>query len=192
MKILKSETVKSGKLYDLKKELWQFGSSEFDATEMLAAYNKNGDYIGNENDAKHLCDKRGIAPEKSAPNHNVCCIGKSEIDGKWYGWSHRAIYGFEVGSQVKKGDCAYLPSNREEYIETLKDWYTDDMYKNVNITVSDNGIVIDYDIIQEGTGKVMHSTHTEPLDIQYGNGEWTAKTEEDAKQMAIAFAESVG
>ena len=34
-------------------------------------------------------------------------IGFSEKEQKWYGWSHRAIYGFGVGSKVKKGDCGY-------------------------------------------------------------------------------------
>jgi hypothetical protein len=32
-------------------------------------------------------------------------FGKSEADGKWYGWSHRAIYGFGVGDEVK-GDSS--------------------------------------------------------------------------------------
>ena len=34
-------------------------------------------------------------------------IGFSEKEQKWYGWSHRAIYGFGVGSKIKKGDCGY-------------------------------------------------------------------------------------
>lgn len=39
-------------------------------------------------------------------------------DGKWYGWSHRAIHGFDIGDDVKKGDCAY---NGKEYtIKTEK------------------------------------------------------------------------
>lgn len=29
-------------------------------------------------------------------------------NGKWYGWSHRAVYGFGIGDKVKKGDCAYV------------------------------------------------------------------------------------
>ena len=28
--------------------------------------------------------------------------GKSDADGKWYGWSHRAVYGFKVGDKIKK------------------------------------------------------------------------------------------
>lgn len=28
-------------------------------------------------------------------------------DGKWYGWSHRAIYGFKAGDKVKAGDVCY-------------------------------------------------------------------------------------
>jgi len=31
-------------------------------------------------------------------------IGYSESEGKWYGWSHRAIYGFKPGDVVKEGD----------------------------------------------------------------------------------------
>ena len=33
-------------------------------------------------------------------------VAKS-ANGKWYGWSHRATYGFGIGDKVKKGDCAY-------------------------------------------------------------------------------------
>ena len=75
-------------------------------------------------------EKHGIK-KQTMPGHNVPSIGFSEKEQKWYGWSHRAIYGFGVGSKVKKGDCAY-------------------------------------------NGK-----------------EWTAKTLDDAKQMAIDFANNV-
>lgn len=33
-------------------------------------------------------------------------------DGRWYGWSHRAIFGFKIGDKIKKGDIAY---NGKEY-----------------------------------------------------------------------------
>jgi hypothetical protein len=42
---------------------------------------------------------------------SVCCIGFSSKDGKWYGWSHRAIFGFKIGSTCKKGDCHYTPKS---------------------------------------------------------------------------------
>lgn len=32
----------------------------------------------------------------------VKCVGKSKRNGKWYGWSHRAISGFKSKSQAKK------------------------------------------------------------------------------------------
>jgi len=32
--------------------------------------------------------------------------GGKASDGKWYGWSHRAVYGFESGMEVKKGHIA--------------------------------------------------------------------------------------
>jgi len=41
-----------------------------------------------------------IKGEKRSPDHNVNSIGKSEADGKWYGWSHRAVYGFKAGDKI--------------------------------------------------------------------------------------------
>lgn len=68
---------------------------------LKSAYNENGDYIGCARDAHFLCVTKGIRPEKRKRTSNVCSIGMSEHDGKWYGWSHRAIYGFQVGSKIK-------------------------------------------------------------------------------------------
>lgn len=31
---------------------------------------------------------------------DVNTFGKSEADGKWYGWSHRAVHGFGVGDEI--------------------------------------------------------------------------------------------
>ena len=119
--------------YNLHREIWRLPFANSEPTEMLQAYTKDGVYIGDEKTAKLLCKKRGIVPELSREDHSVASIGKSTKYGKWYGWSHRAIYGFEPGSTCKEGDCHYTPDR----------------------------------------------------------GEWTAKTEDDARQMAIDFAESV-
>jgi len=59
-------------------------------------------------------DQHGINPERDES------IGFSEQEQKWYGWSHRAIYGFGVGSVVDKGHCAYTaPTVDELYDEYL-------------------------------------------------------------------------
>jgi len=41
-----------------------------------------------------------IEAEKAKPEHSATSFGKS-ANGKWYGWSHRAIYGFKAGDEVK-------------------------------------------------------------------------------------------
>ena len=87
---------------------------------MKVAYTMNGDYIGDPKTAHFLCNKHSIKPQLISPKHKVCSIGFSEKDNKWYGWSHRAIYGFGIGSTVEYGDVAYIPKNREEYIESIK------------------------------------------------------------------------
>lgn len=32
-------------------------------------------------------------------------LGFSEDEQKWYGWSHRAYYGFGIGHVCKEGEC---------------------------------------------------------------------------------------
>jgi len=81
-----------------------------------SAYTPSGDYIGNNKDAYYLIVKRGIKPEKANPTHNVCSIGFCEREQKWYGWSHRAIFGFGVGSEVKEGDCCASSGYTDEYL----------------------------------------------------------------------------
>ena len=83
--------------YEVRTEIAVVCSTPFD---MFSAYTPSGDYIGSPRDAAYLCKRRGIAPEKADPNHGTCSIGFCESDGKWYGWSHRAIVGFAIGNKL--------------------------------------------------------------------------------------------
>ena len=89
---------------------------------MWVIRNRHGHYVGNVRSAKFYASQ-GIepetpaTPEQLAENPNMtCCIGKSAKDGKWYGWSHRAIHGFAVGDEVKEGDCCAMSGWTEEYL----------------------------------------------------------------------------
>lgn len=70
--------------------------------EMTMAFNWRGEYIGEAKTARLLVEKRGILPELRTPTSNVCSIGFSLKDGKWYGWSHRAIYGYKGRNAKQK------------------------------------------------------------------------------------------
>ena len=78
---------------------------------MVSAYNMWGQYIGSPEWAHKLVAARGIQPSLRTPESCVCSVGYSVKDGKWYGWSHRAIYGFKPGSKCKKGDGHYIPKS---------------------------------------------------------------------------------
>lgn len=71
---------------------------------MKSAYNLKGDYIGSPKTARMLW-KKGINPELANPEDKTCSIGFCEKEKKWYGWSHRAMYGFGIEHIVKKGSC---------------------------------------------------------------------------------------
>jgi hypothetical protein len=73
-------------------------------TAIRVCYNKSHQYVGDEDTGRYLA-QRGIAPELNDPQHSVCSIGYCEKDGKWYGWSHRAMYGYKVGDPASKGDA---------------------------------------------------------------------------------------
>jgi len=111
--ILEARVVLSRPLYDVWEEYWDDTDYRPPSSaavpsrgfKILVARNKNGDYIGDPSNAKYLCDAKGIAPVISKPGNSVCSIGYSEKDGKWYGWSHRALYGFRPGDVVAEGDC---------------------------------------------------------------------------------------
>ncbi len=99
-----------------------------------SAYTPTGDYIGNKKIAHFLCSKKGIEPEKASPLHKVCSIGWCKEERRWYGWSHRAIYGFGIGDKVKKGDC----TNSSGYIESyIKEHPEDDKSLPVGFTAKD-------------------------------------------------------
>jgi hypothetical protein len=56
-----------------------------------------------------------IKGEKRTDTSNSNTYGKSDADGKWYGWSHRAMYGFGIGDTVKPTDAG---SDKEYTIKT--------------------------------------------------------------------------
>lgn len=123
--------------------------------------------------------KYDIKPEKGN-------IGFSEKHQKYFGWSHRAFFGFKVGSKVKVGDCGFSPSNKEEFLDSLKSWYKTD-YKDVEYDETAKGVKVTYSF---GKSKVR-TDEFKPYPKKWGKGAWTAKNLDDAKEMAKAFAESV-
>jgi len=112
------------------------------------AYTPEGGFIGTLDKAEELCVRRSVRAE-TVDSRDVCSIGFCERDGKWYGWSHRAIYGFQIGDIAKEGDCVCSSGWTDEYL-------------------------------------AEHPEEDASLPVGF-----EAKTVEDAKRMAIAFAQSV-
>lgn len=97
------KTITSKKLehYELRTEIMDMGIRGFKSVTVESAYSFNGDYIGDTELAEWLVSKFGIVQfEKANPSHCVCSIGFNPNENKWYGWSHRAIMGFGVGSKA--------------------------------------------------------------------------------------------
>jgi hypothetical protein len=159
--------------------------------EVLRAYTSSGTYIGDPKTAEAICKKKGIVPETIDDDRNICSIGFCGAEQKWYGWSHRAICGFGSGSSVKKDDCAYVPDNTTELAETYSEW--NDCVEIVDGETIRIGTVMQDVVGENEDGSLQFSDETtkEWYTVKTGRGSWTAKTIDDARQMAIDFANDV-
>ena len=113
-KVLRKRRFKIG--YEVRREVHQVGEEEQEV-EISSAYDHRGQYLGDPRTARHLIVKKGIQVfEKTDPAHCVCSIGFNPNERKWYGWSHRAIYGFGIGHVVKEGDSTTTSGWTDEYL----------------------------------------------------------------------------
>lgn len=131
-------------------------------TELRNAYTlPGGVYIGDFKAGNHLCAEMGIAPELASPEMTVCTIGFCETEQKWYGWAdHTMISGFGIGTDALYLIDAPLPASTPEdtTLEELP-------YRKRPLNRGAD---------KEATKKIEVIK--------------TAKTLDDAKQMAICFS----
>ncbi len=106
----------------------------------------------------------GIDAEKSG-------FGKSKHDGKWYGWSHRAVYGFKVGDKVT-GDSG---GKKVEYPK-----YTAADVKAAELAAADKGEVA-----------VIPTVGATDFDNGKYEPDFTIKTDTQAREVAMKFHDSV-
>jgi len=167
-------------------------------TTLKFAVNHDGQYIGDPKTAHYLCKKRGIKPELSSPDHKTCSIGFCETEQKWYGWSHRARYGFGIGSTCEKGDCGYRPATPQEIFDEMTTPDDDGWawQKPENVELLSNGVRVTVGTVKvvgenDDGSLITAPAEDDHFEVECGRGEWTANTLEDAKQMAIDFANGV-
>lgn len=110
--------------YEIRTERHLVGDDEQPVVIKSAYTVPEGYYIGSSKWAHRLIVQRGIKPEPREPacpeanngRGRTCSIGFCERERKWYGWSHRAIYGFGIGDVVKEGDCCASSGWTDEWL----------------------------------------------------------------------------
>lgn len=176
--------------------------------EMTSCWTDDGYWIGDEERAKYVCEVLGIAPKPSEGvkpgDLRPCQHGWSEKDQSWYGWSHRAMCMFSVGSVVSIGDVAYVPTDQDDALAAAVRFWQEPSALDVKgqfIGVDEESGRPMFEITwtrsldpalvpnEKLRGKKASITHYGP--DKYGRGAWTAETLDDARQMAQDFAEGV-
>jgi len=167
-----------------------------------------GEYIGSSKWARKLMHVMGIVPEvRQKPNDMEanggrgfpCSIGFCEEEQKWYGWSHRAIFGFGLRHTVRIGDAGYVADNKHSFAEhCLQFWKSDKHLEQwAEYDIEEDGVLGIY-VYWKYTDDVPNQELRgeiggifEPYPKKWGKGEWTAMTLGDCRQMACDFAEAV-
>ncbi len=189
--------------------------SGFGHESMIWVTKGRGDYlthVGMEDKLSFIADMGLSQVESTWEPGEPVNIGFSETEQKWYGWSHRAIYGFGIGSKVSKGDCGYVGATPEDLIEDRVAFFSDLGEEKAKLTRAECQILPDRSGIRilhapliipvvssveealdpDGPQPTLVDLHKDAVSIKKcGRGEWEAVTLEDAKQMAIDFAEGV-
>jgi hypothetical protein len=160
-------------------------------TRMESAITKEGKYIGDVKHAEYLTKELGLTQLQPArPGDEVCSIGFNPKTQEWTGWSHRALYAFGVGSQVKPGDCAFKPRTIEQWLKDQMQWH--EVFTNKNVVgFSWDAKTKTFSVDKEYENGNCLTSKDVLEEAQLGEGEWEARTIDDAKKMAIDFAESV-
>ena len=144
--------------------------------------------VGMESDVKFLAEQE-ITEELTNG------VGFSPKDNKWYGWSHRAIYGFEIGSTCKKGDCHYFAGDVEGEIEAAVLFWSDEDKREVTARKIKEGVIlVEWTYTDDTPNESMRgkiSSVEWNYNTDFGRGEWVAATMADAKQMATDFNKGV-
>jgi len=114
---------KYGYIYRVERVMFSIDEPD-EILDLVVCYSSDGQYLGDNKMANILCRRYGIREfVKTAETRYPACVGFNPVENKWYGWSHRAIYGFGIGSSVKKGDCGYEPRDKHDMFDELVTWY---------------------------------------------------------------------
>lgn len=104
------------KYVDLETKKLDGGPNEWYMTSCVSK--QDGSYIGSPENAWMYIFRFGIESfYKAEPDNKVASIGFNPTEEKWYGWSHRAIYGFGVGHITEEGNCEASSGYTEEYLQ---------------------------------------------------------------------------
>lgn len=111
-----------------------------------------------------------IKGEKTHPDHSTTSIGKA-ANGKWYGWSHRAMYGFKAGDKVT-GDSI---GKKVDYPK----------FTAADVKAAEAAAA------KSGKATVIPTIGAEDFDNGKYEPDFTIKDDAHAKEVAIRFAENV-
>jgi len=173
-----------------------------------------GDVIGTMDLARVLYREFQVMPIKSKDLDDEVSIGYSDYTGQWYGWYNGVFKTFTTGSTIYRNDIGYQPTTIADLRSYLEDFMVRltprGMMASASFEEIHEGIVVRRMMLnnqddmenmakeiekcgsdQDAMEAFFESKEGKKTTFRTGKGEWTAITDNDAREMAIAFADNL-
>lgn len=158
-------------------------------------------HVGSE-DHSYLLAVHGITEQvqsHTGEKDSTSTIGFSPSKQKWIAWTNRGVGFFGIGTSVKIGFPGYVPTDKLDFCsKSLAFWKDTAMHKSTTAKTFEKdgveGCLVEWiysDIVPNTVLRGKKDSFFCAFPKTFGRGEWTAETLEDARQMAIDFAEDL-
>jgi hypothetical protein len=111
------------------------------------------------------------------------------------------MFGFGIGSVIKRGDCGYQAPTAEAFGQQMLDFFLDNDEDYLNRTHRPSadadgvrGVMIEATYSNAVPNEQLHGAKYQlfrPYPEKFGRGEWVVETMDDARQAACDFADAV-
>ncbi len=179
---------------------------------MYSVHAPDGSYLNDAVlDVEHLrrLARHGIfAPERAHPACGSAQIGRATAGphvGSWIAWGRPAGVwrAFRTGSTITREDIGYIPATQDELYTS---WTDPDKSHHATFVMHDvirtppgsawTGVCVRRHMHRTiGTDAAGHPVQVDApdmwIDKPCGRGEWTARTDADARQMAVDYANAI-
>jgi predicted small secreted protein len=156
----------------------------------IYVYSNDQGFVGSIDETMQLYNK-SIVPHKSSPENPYCQIGFSEKEKKWYAWrkmNFANMKSFGIGTTTNFGDDIFVPSNLVDFFHHVRFMFVSYDRVTISVNTTPQNCISVHALNHKDLKGCIQKKFFYPKN--WGRGSWTALSLEDAREMAVEYAET--